>query len=209
MLVPLAVIILFLSFVSGLAWHFGLIWITILIILWVVWNPDADRSPDFNLQKALAGFLFFICLLQLPWTWGAIRFDIRSPYSGAKSTAAYLRTLPPTMRIAGFSPQSTAIVPYFPGNIFFNQPTTYWLWSTRNTIDQDAPATLATHPDLVIVFQQYDSAGTPNDNPILDLVQTNGYHETHHFCGQAYYPIPQDISNSCYLTLQPVASLAN
>ena len=208
MLVPLAVIILFLSFVYGLAWHFGLIWITILIVLWAVWNPNADTSPGFNLQKALAAFLFLICLLQLPWTWGAIRFDRRSAYSGAKDTAAYLRTLPSGMRIAGFGPQSTAIVPYFPGNIFFNQPTTYWLWSTRNTIDQDAPATLATHPGLVVVFQQYDSAGTPNDNPIRDLVQANGYRETHRFCGQAYYPIPQDISNSCYLTLQP-ASLAN
>jgi hypothetical protein len=203
MLLPLVAIILFLSFVYGLAWHLGLIWVTILMILWAVWDPDADTRPGFNLQKVLGGFLFFLCLLQLPWTWGAIRFDIRSPYSGAKNTAAYLRTLPTSMRIAGFGPQSTAIVPYFPGNIFFNQPTTFWLWSTRNTIDQDAPATLATHPDLVVVFQQYNSAGAPNDNPIRDLVQADGYRETHRFCGQAYYPIPQDISQSCYLTLQP------
>lgn len=203
MLLPLAAIILFLSFVYGLAWHLGLIWITILMILWAVWNPNADTSPGFNLQKVLGGFLFFLCLLQLPWTWGAIRFDIRSPYSGAKNTAAYLSTLPHGLRIAGFAPQSTAIVPYFPGNIFFNQPTTFWLWSTRNTIDQDAPTILATHPDLVIVFQQDNSSGIPNDNPIRDLVQTDGYRETHRFCGQAYSPIPQDISKSCYLILQP------
>jgi hypothetical protein len=203
MLLPLAAIILFLSFVYGLAWHLGLIWVTILMVLWAVWNPHADISPGFNLQKVLGGFLFFLCLLQLPWTWRAIRCDIRSPYSGAKGTAAYLRTLPPGLRIAGFGPQSTAIVPYFTGNIFFNQPTTFWLWSTRNTIDQDAPTTLATHPDLVIAFQQYNSSGAPNDNPIRDLVQADGYHETHRFCGQAYYPIPQDISKSCYLVLQP------
>jgi hypothetical protein len=203
MLLPLVAIILFLSFVYGLAWHLGLIWVTILMILWAVWDPDADTRPGFNLQKVLGGFLFFLCLLQLPWTWSAICFDIRSPYSGAKNTAAYLRTLPAGMRIAGFGPQSTAIVPYFPGNIFFNQPTSFWLWSTRNTIDQDAPTTLATHPDLVVVFQQYNSTGAPNDNPIRDLVQADSYRETHRFCGQAYYPIPQDISQSCYLTLQP------
>jgi hypothetical protein len=210
MLVPLAAIILFLSFVYGLAWHLGLIWITILMILWAVWNPNADTTPDFNLQKVVGGFLFLICLLQLPWTWGAIRFDIRSPYSGAKDTAAYLRTLPPGLRIAGFGPQSTAIVPYFPGNIFFNQPTTFWLWSTRNTIDLDAPKTLASRPNLVVVFQQYNSSGSPNGNPIRDLVQADGYRETHHFCGQAYYPTPQDISKSCYLILQPASvALAN
>jgi hypothetical protein len=209
MLLPLAVIILFLSFVYGLAWHFGMIWITILMILWAVWNPDADTTSGFNLQKVLGGFLLFLSLLQLPWTWGAIRFDIHSPYSGAKNTAAYLRTLPPGLRIAGFGPQSTAVVPYFPENIFFNQPTTFWLWSTRNTIDADAPDTLATHPDLVIVFQQYSFSGVPNYNPVLNVVQADGYREIHRFCGQSYFPKPQDMSESCYLILQPAAALTN
>jgi hypothetical protein len=210
MLLPLAVIIFFLSFVYGVTWHFGLIWVTILMILWTVWNPDADAAQDLNLQKVVGGSLLFLCILQLPWTWGAIRFDIRSPSSGAKDAAAYLRTLPTGLRIAGFKPQSTAIVPYFPGNIFFNQPTSFWLWSARNTIDTDAPQVLATRPDLIVLTVLYSVPDVPDENPILNLAQANGYRETHRFCGQMFSHHMLDSEKSCYLILQPaIVALAN
>jgi hypothetical protein len=203
LLLPLAAIILFLSFVYGRSWHLGLIWVTLLMILWAAWNPNADTSPGLNLQKALGAFLFLICLLQFPWTWRAIRYDIDSPYSGAKSTAAYLHTLPANLRIAAFGPESTAVLPYFAGNIFFNQPTTFWFWSTRNTIDMDTPQTVATHPDLILVLQQFNLAYRADDNPILDFAQASGYRETHRFCGSIFMHDFQKVPESCYLILQP------
>jgi hypothetical protein len=206
---PLAAIILFLSFVYGRSWHLGLIWVTLLMILWAAWDPAADNSPGLNLQKTLGALLFFICLLQLPWTWRAIRYDIHSPYSGAKATAAYLHTLPANLRIAAFGPESTAILPYFADNIFFNQPTTFWLWSTRNTIDIDVPQTVATHPDLILVLQQFNLAYRPDDNLILDYAQANGYRETHRFCGSTFMLEFQKVPDSCYLVLEPTSTIPN
>ncbi|MCU1248587.1 MAG: putative rane protein [Edaphobacter sp.] len=203
LLLPLGAISLFFSFVYARSWHLGLIWVTLLMILWAAWDPNADASPGLNLQKILGGFLFLVCLLQLSWTWRAIRYDIDSPYSGAKATAAYLLTLPSNLRIAAFGPESTAVVPYFSRNIFFNQPTAFWLWSTGNTIDIDTPQTVATHPDLILLMQQFNLDYRPDDNPILDYAQINGYQETHRFCGSIFMHEFQKVPDSCYLILQP------
>jgi hypothetical protein len=203
LLLPLAAVSLFLSFVYARSWHLGLIWVTFLMILWAAWDPNADASPGMNLQKILGAFLFLLCLLQLPWTWRAIRYDVNSPYSGAKATAAYLHTLPPNLRIAAFEPESTAVLPYFSRNIFFNQPTSFWLWSTRNTIDIDTPQTIATHPDLIVLLQQFNLDHRTDDNPILDYAQARGYHETHRFCGSIFMHDFQESPDSCYVILQP------
>jgi hypothetical protein len=203
LLFPLGAISLFFSFVYARSWHLGLIWVTLLMILWAAWDPNADASPGLNVQKILGAFLFLVCLLQLPWTWRAMRYDIDSPYSGAKATAAYLHTLPPNQRIAAFGAESTAVLPYFSSNIFFNQPTAFWLWSTRNTIDFDTPQTVATHPDLILVLQQFNLDYRPDDNPILDYAQINGYQETHRFCGSIFMHEFQKVPDSCYLILQP------
>jgi hypothetical protein len=203
LLLPLIAVTFFLCFVYGRSWHLGLIYVTVLMILWAAWNPNADITPGLNLQKALGGLLFVICLLQLPWTWRAIRYDIHSPYSGAKATAAYLHTLPGNLRIAAFGPESTAILPYFGGNIFFNQPTTFWFWSTHNTIDSDMPQTIATHPDVIVLLQQFNLAQTADDNPILDYAQASGYRETHRFCGSIFMHDFKKVPDSCYVVLQP------
>jgi hypothetical protein len=203
LLLPLATIILFLSFVYGRSWHLGMIWVTLLMILWAAWDPTADTAPGVNVQKVLGAFLFLVCLLQLPWTWRAIRDDIRSPYSGGKATADYFHTLPSNLRIAAFGPESAAILPYFSRNIFFNQPSTFWLWSTRNTVDIDTPETIATHPDVILLLQQFNLDYRADDNPILDYAQANGYHETHRFCGNIFMHDFQTVPASCYLILQP------
>jgi len=208
LLAPLATVILFLGFIYGRSWHLGIIWVTLLMILWIVWDPSADTSPGLNLQKALGGFLFLICLLQLPWTWRAIRYDVSSPYSGAKAAAEYLHTLPANLRIAAFEPETTAISPYFSHKIFFNQPTTFWLWSTRNTIDIDTPQTIATHPDVVIALLQFTRENGVDDNPILDYAQINGYRETHRFCGSAFLHEYRKPPDSCYLILEPTGASA-
>lgn len=201
LLAPLLILALFLSFIYARYWHLGLLWVTLLMVLWIAWDKQ-DNNLRLSAQSALGVLLFFTSLLQFPWTWQAVRYDIRSPYSGAKQTAEYLHTLPPSVRIAGFDPQSTAILPYFAHNIFFNQPSAYWLWSTRNTVDSDAPETIASHPDVVVVFQETHNASTES-NPVLDYVHASGYRETHRFCGQMAIPGNQQKERGCYVTLGP------
>lgn len=207
LLAPLAVLALFLAFIYAREWHLGLLWVTLLMVLWAAWNTQPDTRL-LTLQNALCLILLIASLLQLPWTWRALRYDIHQQYSGATQTAAYLHTLPPSLRIAGFAPQSTAILPYFPHNIFFNQtPAAYWRWSTHNLIDSEAPQSIDTHPDLVVLFLQYHSPLRPDANPILDYAQASGYRETHRFCGHMFLPNLSGYEQGCYLILQPSSTL--
>lgn len=200
LLLPIFVMLLFLAFVYAREWHLGLLWITLLMVLWISWDAtETDRSM--SLQNVLAGLLLAICILQFPWTFRAIRYDIRFPYSGSKTAAEYLKTLDPGMRIAGFTPEVTGILPYFNRNIFFNQPAYgYWLWSTRNKIDADAADAISTHPDAIVLLRKTDASA--DDPPMWQYALDQGYVETHRFCGRLYLP-NANVAESCYLVLQP------
>ena len=192
LLAPLAILTLFLGFIYAREWHLGLLWIVLLMVLWAAWDGEADCSRP-TLQNALAVLLALVSLLQLPWIWNAIRYDIHSQYYPAKQAAAYLHTLPPGLRIAGFGDANT-ILPYFSKNIFFNRSTTYNWNGPHNGIFADVPNPIATHPDLVIVW-----AG---DTALADVVQSSGYRETHRFCGRMYLP-NVDTKEACYIFLEP------
>ncbi len=200
---PLIAIMLFLGLVYTRDWHLGLVWITLLMVLWASWDTTETDNP-LNLQNVLAWLLMLICVLQLPWTFRAVQYDIRFPYSGSKMVAEYLKTVAPGTRIAGFNPQSTGLLAYFSSNIFFNQPAySYWLWSSSNTIDTAAVQTISTLPDMIVLLRKQDAA--ISDPFMWRYAMDHGYIETHRFCGRMYMP-HSDVETSCYLVLQPVTS---
>jgi hypothetical protein len=196
LLLPLAVLGLFLGFVYAREWHLGLMWIVLITVAWMAWEPERDRGPV-HLQQGLALLLTLVSLLQFAWTWRAVRFDHRAQYSPAKQAATYLRTLP-AMRIAGFLDTET-IAPYFDRRLFFNQPTAYHWFSTNDRVDFDAPQTFATHPPLVIA-----STSDPSYPWIRGIAEQHGYRETHRFCGLVYLPRLQN-ADACYVFLEPGA----
>jgi hypothetical protein len=191
LLAPLVVLALFLGFIYAREWHLGLVWVVLLMIVWAAW--DADTMPGTTLQRVLAVVLAMVSVLQLPWTWRAMRFDRREQYYPSRQAAAYLHTLPAGLRIAGFW-DTTTVLPYFDHNIFFNQPRASFNWySTHNTLNADAAATLATRPDVVVVWSQ---------NPgIVTMAEAEGYRETHRFCGTPYLPNMVN-EESCYVVLE-------
>jgi hypothetical protein len=193
LLAPIAILTLFLGFVYASEWHLGLLWIVLLMVLWAAWDAGENISRV-GIQNALAALLALVSMLQIPWTWDAVRYDIHSHYYPSEQAAAYLHTLSSGLRIAGFGDAYT-ILPYFNKNIFYNQPSTAFVWhSTHNTIFDDVPKTIAMHPDLIVVW-----AG---DIWILDLAQSSGYRETHRFCGRMFMP-NVDTKEACYIFLEP------
>jgi hypothetical protein len=193
LLTPLMALALFLGFIYAREWHLGLVWVVLLMILWAAWDTDAD-VPRITLQRVLAVVLAIVSALQIPWTWRAIHYDRREQYYPSQQAAAYLHTLPAGLRIAGFW-DTTTILPYFDHNIFFNQPRTSFNWySTHNRLNADAAATLATRPDVVVVWSH---------NPgIVAMALADGYRETHRFCGAPYLPNVVN-EESCYVFLEP------
>lgn len=192
LLAPLAVLTLFLVFVYACVWHVGLLWIVLLMVLWAAWDAEADlRRP--STQNTITALLVFVSLLQIPWTWNAIRYDIHSQYYPSTQAAAYLHSLPPGLRIAGFWDAYT-ILPYFSKNIFFNRATTF-NWNGPHTGKfADLPNPVSMQADLVIIW-----AG---DTGILDFAQSSGYVETHRFCGRMFLP-NMATKEACYIFLEP------
>ena len=192
LLAPLAILTLFLEFIYAREWHLGLLWIVLLMTLWAAWDAGTN-SRRLNLQNALAAVLALVSLLQLPWTWNAIRYDIHSQYWGSKQAAAYIHTLPPGLRVAGFGTEP--IAPYFSKHIFYNQPSTaFVLHSAHNDIFDDDAETIETYPD-VAVFWSGETAS-------IDIARSSGYHETHRFCGKIFLP-NVETEVGCYIFLEP------
>ena len=171
---PLILLAIFLTFVYGALWHLGLLWIVALMVLWMAWDESVPVAAP-ALQNAVAVFLGTLCLLQLPWTYGAFSYDARNPVSPDKATAAYLHTLPSGSRIAGFG-MSPGVQPYFEHNIFFNQPQTFG-YLGRDRLPPTVEQALAAHPDFIVA-----------DLFLEPQIESAGYREIRQFCGALYFP---------------------
>ncbi len=185
---PVVLLAIFLAFVHSSLWHLGLLWIAVLMALWMAWDESvAVTSPD--LQNGVAVFLAVICALQLPWTFRAFAYDARYPTAPHKAMAAYLRTLPPGSRIAGFG-MSTGVQPYFAHNIFFNQPQTF------GYLGRDRPAptieqAVAANPDYIVADPNQEAE-----------VKQAGFREVREFCGALYFP-NEPFYPACLIAFEP------
>lgn len=186
--IPAVCLVLFLVFVYSAPWHLGLVWVTMLMVLWAGWDTAIPWNA-LDLQNAVALFLGVLCLFQLPWTFHAVRYDATNPVSPARATADYLRTLPQGARWAGFG-MSVAVQPYFSHNIFFNQPQTFGILGAvphRMTLQQ----AIASHPDLLVA----DISQAPQ-------FSRDGYVPVRQFCGALYFP-NRPIDPGCLVVLEP------
>jgi hypothetical protein len=171
---PFLLLSLFLIFVYGAPWHLGLLWITGLMILWAAWDSSIPAGAP-QLQNAVAATLGLLCVLQLPWTFAAFRFDAGNPTSPGKATAAYLKTLPSGSRIAGFG-MSVGVQPYFRHNVFFNRSEAFASFAQDAQVLSIAQ-TVALHPDFIVADENQASA-----------IQSFGYRPIQRFCGTLYFP---------------------
>ena len=150
-------------------WHTSLIWIALVMLLWVVWD-EQEKFPRLSLQNAVAAVFALICVLQIPWTVAALRFERTHATYPAKATADYLKSLPQNTRIDGFD-HSISLLPYFAQYPFHLQ-----------TDVLDVPTALADHPDAILLRQ-----ATPTPEQLAEL-SAAGYQLTHTFCGTPFYP---------------------
>lgn len=162
-------------------WHTGLVWVALIMLLWAVWDETETLRP--TLQTCTAAIFALVCLLQIPGTVAALRFERTHPTYPAKAAADFLKTLPPNVRIDAFDHGFT-LLPYFDTFPF-----------VRQTEVLDVPTALADHPDVILYR---DSTATPDQ--LAQLAQA-GYRETHNFCGTPFFP-NQPLSALCLVVLE-------
>lgn len=185
----------------------GMLWTALVAALWMIWPAQrAQTSAGVWLHRALVAALVLAAIGQAWWTAHAVWGDVHGPYCGDVAMEQFLKAQPKGARIAGFYYYSVGVEPWFDHPIYVNQPTTYWVWSRNVRTDQQAPMTIATRPDVLVLGQmrwgprnaKIDEEWMPpetEDSPdepegdkyrIVPYAETHGYRITHRFCGEAF-----------------------
>lgn len=187
--------------------HCGMLWTALVVALWLTWPTTAPKTTvSMWLRRATLAALVLVALDQAWWTAHSVWADMHGAYSGDVAMANFLKASGRGKRVAGFYYHTVGVAGWFDHSVFFNQPHAYWLWSRNVRVDQQAPATIATRPDIIVVggFEwSYHNANITDDwvkpdfsqvarAPLGDLyriipyAEAHGYRETHRFCGHSF-----------------------
>jgi hypothetical protein len=240
-LMPWALMVLVFTSMYLAPRHAGMLWEALVATLWLTWpetgpetGPEEDSAKTGSmtawrlwLHRITVAALVLVALDQVWWTAHSVWRDVHEPYSGDAAMAKFLESQAPGKRVAGFYYHTVGPAAYigheFGHAVYFNQPTAYWIWSRGLRTDQEAPATIATHPDVIVVgrFDWNARNGNITDdwiapdlaelNPvplnevygIIPYAKAHGYRETHRFCGHTF--MRDGFSESmCQIALEPM-----
>ena len=232
-LLPWALMVLVFTAMYMAPRHAGMLWVALVAALWMTWpephprtgpQPLSARSspPALWLHRITLAALVLVALDQAWWTAHSGWADVHQPYSGDTAMAKFLQARPSGQRIAGFYYHTVGPAAFLTHPVYFNQPTSCWVWTRKLRTNQQAPATIATHPDLIVVgvFDWGASDGAITDDwiapdlselnrvPLNDIfgiipyAEAHGYRETHRFCGHAFMrdAYSEDL---CQIALEP------
>ena len=184
LLLPFALLSCFLLFVFVRVWHTGLIWITLLMILWAVWDSKITWKQR-NLQNAVAAILFLLCLLQLRWTFQALHYQETHATYPARGAATYLASLSPSAKIDG-NGIAFYVLPFFAHAVFVDDGPSRFSNHVAYPNDLSVSAFIAAR--LTVVLLESALVTTEDRQKFLNA----GYQEQHKFCGAPYLPQPRD-----------------
>jgi hypothetical protein len=212
---PYVLLQVFFDLVFWRPWHFGMALIALIAILWIDWpSKDERRNPRWTALLVVA--LLSIGVEQTLWSVRAITAEMRGPYpySGDQQTTAFLQSHLAGKKAAGFEFLSVGVLPYFPSNIYFNQPKHgFWFWGSGNHVADQAMETVQEHPDYIVIgFDIHSGDLGGKDTPAAvnafrqnlenQILATGLYVETHRFCGDAF--LGHDYHDKfCQVILEP------
>jgi hypothetical protein len=161
-------LLLFNGLVYANVWHEGMLFLAWLFAIWISGERTEPKRLALIAMTAVIG-------VQVYWALDTAAFDWKSPYSGSRAAARYMRENGIVgSRVFGFGYACVGIQPYFSRNIFPNfrdgKPQSYFDWSEswRNFGPEDELAKV--RPEYVIFglkddedkekgFQQATEAG--------------------------------------------------
>jgi hypothetical protein len=218
-LLPLAAVFIGAKVLPFNEHHVCVLWCAVVAVLWLGWN-HMPSGPATRTDLALASVLILVLAEQLCWTGFACGFDWFHPFSGSENAARWIQAQPGERRMAGFNYHSVAVQPYMGKNIYANQSTAYWPWSTSNDPDAHVIEALARQPEIVVEGESYDGnvswrnqiveerpAWKRNDpDGIGDYLLAHGYMATHRFCGcqPSHLGFSEMTCQVIYQTAEPV-----
>jgi hypothetical protein len=164
-------------------WHEGVLLCWWVFVMWLSWNPPLVRMPRLVLSTWMV-----LITIQFVWAFCTGWFDWRFPYSGSQAVARYLSEQHlQEEKVYAFGWKNAAILPYFQRDIFANWPRnySYWLWSSRNTVNSSFSEVSAVHPQFVVLAISNEGASETISQRKL-LTDLN-YRLTRRFDGALYW----------------------
>jgi hypothetical protein len=175
-LLPTAAVVAFSTFAFRNVWHDGILF---LLLMFGLWLAMAARPEPATARWQVVLLVAIVPLLALHVSWSARTFlyDVRSPYSGSRQLAAFLRDDPRARGavVYGTGFASFAVMPYLEHNPFANyndgKRPVYWPWSTRSSMLVDPGGIVARRPDLVVLTIKFPgSIEQPAHYPGYDVL---------------------------------------
>lgn len=214
-LLPLLLVAIFSGYVYCVYWHWGLIVVLLISLLWITWPAPGSRTAPAEVVGRAA--LAYMTGAQILWSAYAIGFDHYNAYSPSLATAQFLKPrinagatvaatyIEDSSSIYKFHSISvaTGILPYFDRSIFINQPEPFYWWSDNNAAESRFIALLPSHPSIIVA----EAAKKDPDLPINltgskpRLLEQYGYRLTNEFCGSIPFRMDLMLTN-CHLIYQ-------
>jgi len=220
-LIPYLLLVLIFTSMYLAPRHCGMLMMGFLIAWWLVW--PATSQPLSRGHRIAAALLIVMSIEQIGWTVHALVASMHTPSDPGAATAAFLRR-DPRAAVDGFYYHSIDVLPYFSHNIYVNQSSPYWLWSTRQHIDRDAPAAIAKHPGILVVagwnwgprdsavsydwirpYRDLNSIWNNDRYGIAAYAEAHGYRQTNAFCGDQFMRFGYS-ERTCNIILEPEAA---
>jgi len=166
------------------SWHQGIIFLTWIFVIWLSFqNQDNMRLAKLSGWVRRLVILSSLLVLgsQIYWAASVSISDFRGTYSAGEAVSRYIKENElEDKKIYATGFWTTAVLPYFDGNIFDNhndgQKPAFWLWSDRRKRIEDLEAILRDQPDLIIIAR-----------PPSDLKEIGGYRFVGIFEGNLYW----------------------
>ena len=206
----------FCAAVYGNWWHVGLLYPTLICLLWLTWprlTSDTSRITRLGITATAAMFG-----LQILWAGYALAFDHFHAFSPDPAAAAYLRpfvengdrvalTYADAATTNAFG--GTGILPYFDYNIYFNQKLPFWWWSRQDTTEEAFNQLLPSHPRIVIVEASFIGIRDriPLTEPRYQSILQAGYNYATSFCGTMPERLAPSLTN-CHVIFEFPAATA-
>ena len=215
---PCVLLQIFFAVVLVRPWHIGIMFIAVVGVVWINW--PSNEAKWLSWDRSLAIVLLVSVLDQCAVSISDISTDTRLPYSGDEGAAMFLRDRVPGKRVAGISYFSVGLLPYFPTNIYENQPKqSFWYWSKASREVDQLSVVLKEHPDFVVLGMawmnvQHQTSGREFMSLIMHLTppvkkqieEGSTYRETHRFCGDAVSGFTYH-EGLCQLIFEPQANI--
>ena len=185
-LLPVGSVLLLAALIYHNHWHSGVLFLIWLFAMWLAAARSQLRMP-----KYVAVIWVLVLVPHLFWAATSIIYDIRSPYSGSRALAAFLKEEGWDKQVVyGAGYEAMSIQPYFAENLFRNYhggaPPSFWLWRTSNTFPQVMSSIPAERPDTIVVSLR-TAAQRIAANELVRCLPHSGYAIAGRFDGRLFW----------------------